>query len=128
MTLCLAEPLERRHGGREAGVGAAPRGWVPAGNHRGHRSGQPHHRAAQTEGKGESSSSHAALKRDSSLWGALLRPGPSLDLSLLQSLEAALPLTDPLMWASLRASRSARYLLFFFFWMCTAAAANADYY
>lgn len=28
--------------------------------------------------------SHAALKRDSSLWGALLRPGPSLGLSLLQ--------------------------------------------
>lgn len=28
--------------------------------------------------------SHAALKRDCSLWGALLRPGPSLDLLLLQ--------------------------------------------
>lgn len=27
---------------------------------------------------------HAALKWNFSLWGALLRPGPSLDLSLLQ--------------------------------------------
>lgn len=46
-------PSERRDGGREAGVGAPPSRRVPAGNHRGHRSRQPHHRASETEGKGE---------------------------------------------------------------------------
>lgn len=47
------EPTEWCDGGWEAGVGAPPNGRVPAGNHRGHRSRQPHHRTSQTEGKGE---------------------------------------------------------------------------